>query len=310
MSLPTHQDMMLPLLRLVADGKEHRASDAVERLADEFGLSEEERRTVLASGRRTVMEDRVGWARTYLKQAGLIDQTRRGWFHITEAGRTLLAEKPERVDTTLLRRYPAFCAFLNRSRNGVEPQPGPMPPATNIDDPAVQVPPREAIARAYDALRSEVEAELLQWVKRGSPRFFEQLVVDLLIAMGYGGSRADAGRAVGQSGDGGIDGIINEDRLGLDVIYLQAKRWEAAVGRPEIQKFVGALQGVRASKGVFITTSSFTKDARDYARNLPVKIILIDGALLAALMFDHGVGVARVESFEIKRLDGDYFEEL
>jgi restriction system protein len=164
------------------------------------------------------------------------------------------------------------------------------------------------MALAYQRVRKELEAELLEQVKAASPVFFERLVVDLLVAMGYGGSRQDAGRAIGRSGDGGIDGMIKEDRLGLDVIYVQAKRWEGVVGRPEIQKFAGALQGQRASKGVFITTSSYTKDAVEYANVIATKIILVDGETLASLMFDYNVAVARIGTYELKRIDTDYFE--
>lgn len=311
MPIPDYQSLMLPLLELLGDGKPHAMRELTDALAARFLLSEAERAEQIPSGTQALFDNRVGWAKSYMKQAGLIEYPARATARITEAGKVLLATRPERLDNRVLSQYPSFVAFRDRSRAS-KPQdddsnqlnPDPAPDRTSLLDPS------ERIAEASRELRASVEADLLERVRSVSPRFFERIVVDLLLAMGYGGSRVDAGRAVGQSGDGGIDGIINEDRLGLDVIYLQAKRWEATVGRPEIQKFVGALQGVRASKGVFITTSNFTKDARDYAKNLSVKIILIDGSMLAALMFDHGVGVTRVESFEVKRVDGDYFEEL
>jgi restriction system protein len=168
--------------------------------------------------------------------------------------------------------------------------------------------PEERMATAYQTLRADLQADLIEQVKSASPPFFERLVVDLLLAMGYGGSRQDAGRAIGKSGDGGIDGIIKEDKLGLDVIYIQAKRWEGTVGRPEVQKFAGALQGHRASKGVFITTSSFTREAEEYANAINTKLILINGAVLTELMIDHNVGVATTGTYELKRVDADYFE--
>ncbi|MCS6996325.1 MAG: restriction endonuclease [Casimicrobiaceae bacterium] len=306
--IPSYQDFMLPLLRLMADGQERKLSEVITPLADQFELSTEERKALLESGQQTILENRIGWAKTYLKQAGLLEITRRGWFRISDAGRELLAKAPPRIDLNLLNQFPEFRAFRARSRPEAKRGLPSDENATSVAELSSSVSPAEALSAAYRQLRDEVESELLALVRKASPRFFEQLVVDLMLAMGYGGSRQEAGRAIGQSGDGGIDGVINEDRLGLDKIYLQAKRWDGTVGRPEIQKFAGALQGQRASKGVFITTSSFTKDAIEYARSISSTIILIDGETLAALMYDHGVGVARDLVYEIKRIDGDYFE--
>lgn len=286
MAIPDYQTLMLPVLRLAADGKEHRFRDAVEVLADAFDLTDEERNVLLPSGTQLVFASRVGWARTYLKQAGLLEAPRRGYFAITERGRGLLAERPARIDTKLLERYPEFMEFKSRKRDRSESG---KDVAADQDET-----PDDALARAYQKLRSDLEVRLLQQVKELSPSFFERLVVDLLVKMGYGGSREDAGHAIGRGGDGGVDGIINEDRLGLDVIYLQAKRWEGTVGRPEIQKFAGALQGQRARKGVFITTSSFSREAEDYAAFIDTRIVLIDGERMARLMADHGVGVSTV----------------
>ncbi len=304
MAIPDYKTLMLPVLKLASDGKEHKFSQAVEALADEFGLTTEERVELLPSGSQAVFNNRVGWARSYLKQAGLLTTPKRGFFTITQTGVELLATNPIQVDTSVLERYPEFIEFKNRKRDKCENE-------SQIEssfDPESTLTPEDALASAYKKLSLTLESEILNAVKESSPSFFERLVVDLLVKMGYGGSRQDAGRALGKSGDGGIDGIINEDRLGLDVIYIQAKRWEGSVGRPEIQKFAGALQGQRARKGVFITTSFFTKDAREYASVIESKIILIDGEHLSKLMAEHNVGVSTVGQYQVKKLDSDYFD--
>jgi restriction system protein len=244
----------------------------------------------------------VGWARSYLKQAGLLASPRRGYFTITQAGRDLLATEPPKINLALLEQYPEFVEFRTRKRADNQTT-EPAEPEQPSDDT-----PEDALAAAYTKLRKALEAEILAAVKDASPSFFERLVVDLLVKMGFGGNRQDAGKALGKSGDGGIDGIINEDRLGLDVIYIQAKRWEGTVGRPEIQKFAGALQGQRARKRVFITTSGFSREAREYAAMIESKLILIDGDYLARLMAEHGVGVSTVGLYPVKRLDSDYFD--
>lgn len=296
---------MLPVLKLASDGNEHKFSKAVEELADEFNLSTEERNELLPSGSQAVFHNRVGWARSYLKQAGLLASPKRGFFTITQKGKELLATNPSRVDASTLEQYPEFIEFKNRKKEKGEE--GETELASSSEQESTLT-PEDALASAYNKLRSALESELLIAVKESSPSFFERVVVDLLVKMGYGGNRQDAGRALGKSGDGGIDGIINEDRLGLDVIYIQAKRWEGVVGRPEIQKFAGALQGQRARKGVFITTSSFTKEAREYASVIETKIILIDGEHLSKLMAEHNVGVSTVGQYEVKKLDSDYFD--
>jgi restriction system protein len=303
MAIPDYQTIMLPLLQVAGDEREHRFRDTVEQLATQLELSDAERGELLPSGTAPVFDNRVGWARTYLKQAGLLQSPRRGVFQITSTGKLLLAEKPDRINVSLLERYSEFQAFRTRKRdrNEVEVLEAEFAP---IEDQT----PEDALAAAYQKLRKNLEADLLEQIRAASPTFFERVVIDLLVAMGYGGSRKDAGRAIGKSGDGGIDGIIKEDRLGLDVIYVQAKRWEGVVGRPEIQKFAGALQGQRANKGVFITTSSFTREASDYANIINTKIILIDGERLAGLMVDHNVGVSLLGVYELKKIDSDYFE--
>ena len=304
MAIPTYQTLMLPVLKMAADGVEHKFSHAVEALADQFNLSTEERSELLPSGSQAVFNNRVGWARSYLKQAGLLTSPKRGFFAITQTGKELLATKLEKIDISVLEKYPEFIEFKNRKKDKSGNE-------TQVDISTEQesnLTPEDALASAYKQLRSALESEVLSSVKETSPSFFERLVVDLLVKMGYGGSRQDAGKALGKSGDGGIDGIINEDRLGLDVIYIQAKRWEGSVGRPEIQKFAGALQGQRARKGVFITTSFFTKEAIEYAALIESKIILIDGAHLSRLMAEHNVGVSTVGQYEVKKLDSDYFD--
>lgn len=305
MPIPDYQTLMLPLLRIASDGQEHRFRDAVEQLATEYQLTDDERAELLPSGTAPLFDNRVGWARTYLKQAGLIQSRKRGVFQLTENGRALLAERPQRIDVALLDRYEDFRAFKTRRRNrDLEPGEPALPELPDSDDQT----PEDALAAAYQKLRSSLEGDLLEQIKAASPSFFERLVIDLLVAMGYGGSRQDAGRAIGKSSDGGIDGIIKEDKLGLDVIYVQAKRWEGTVGRPEIQKFAGALQGQRAGKGVFITTSNYSREAEDYASLINTKIILIDGALLTSLMFEHNVAVTPIGMYELKKIDSDYFD--
>ena len=304
MAIPDYQKLMLPVLKLAADEKEHKFSQAVEDLADEFALSMEERNELLPSGSQAVFNNRVGWARSYLKQASLLASPKRGFFIITAKGIDLLKTNPEKIDISVLEQYPEFIEFKNRKKDKSETDTK-VEASTETES---TLTPEDALASAYKKLRATLESEILSSVKESSPFFFERLVVDLLVKMGYGGNRQDAGKALGKSGDGGIDGIINEDRLGLDVIYIQAKRWEGTVGRPEIQKFAGALQGQRARKGVFITTSSFTNEAREYASLIESKIILIDGEHLSRLMVEHNVGVSTVGQYEVKKMDSDYFD--
>ena len=298
---------MLPLLRLAADGKEHRSRDAIECLAQDFALTDEERSEMLPSGTAPLFDNRVGWARTYLKQAGLLTSPKRGVFQITERGKALLAKGPAQINVATLEQFEEFRAFRERRRDTTAENNAAAPRQAEQESPATQT-PEDQLAFAYGRLRSELELDLLEQVKSVTPVFFERLVIDLLVGMGYGGSRQDAGRAIGKSGDGGIDGIIKEDKLGLDVIYVQAKRWEGTVGRPEIQKFAGALQGQRASKGVFITTSTYSREAVEFANLINTKIILIDGQQLAAMMIDHNVGVSTIGMYELKKIDSDYFE--
>ncbi len=307
MPIPDYQTLMLPVLQLASDGQEHKFRDAVEQLSLYFQISDAEQMEMLPSGTQSVFGNRVGWARSYLKQAGLLTTPRRGYFAITERGRQVLKTNPPKLTAALLGQYPEFQAFKTRRR----------PKADAADRMAEFSPdfmldntPEDILASAYRLLRQNLEQEVLDTIKELPPTFFEKLVIDLLVKMGYGGNRQDAGRAIGKSGDGGIDGFINEDRLGLDVIYIQAKRWETNVGRPEIQKFAGALQGQKARKGIFITTSGFTREARDYASAIETRIILVDGERLATLMVEHNIGVSLMGVYEVKKIDLDYFEGI
>lgn len=307
MPIPDYQTLMLPVLRVVSDGQEHRFRNVVETLANEYQLTDEERTALIPSG-GALFDNRVGWARTYLKQAGVVESRKRGYFNITERGKALLAESPARIDNSTLNRYPEFATFRQKKTGDAQATVTPvLQPDVNAPDVDGST-PEESFAQAYQRLRSNLEVELLDQVKASTPSFFERLVIDLLVAMGYGGSRQDAGSVIGRSGDGGIDGTIKEDKLGLDVIYVQAKKWEGSVGRPEIQKFAGALQGQRANKGVFITTSTFTREGKDFASSITSKIILVDGEELVQLMVDHNVGVSTVSTFDVKKVDSDYFE--
>ena len=267
--MPDYQKCMLPLLRFAADEKEHSARQAVEALANQFRLSENERRDLLPSGRQPIFNNRVGWAGTYLRKAGLLQSTRRGHFSITRRGLDVLRDQPKTIDKQFLDQFEEFREFRSRSARSSAQETGyQTTDAASGHDDESSATPREVLEDAYQRLRDELAGDILEQVKAASPRLFEELIVELRVNMGYGGSRKDAGQAVGRGGDEGIDGIIKEDRLGLDTVYLQAKRWEQTVGRPEIQRFADALQGQRARKGVFITTSNFSREARDYASQL------------------------------------------
>jgi restriction system protein len=275
MAIPDFQTIMLPLLRHLEDGRERGNQETLDYLARYFGLADEELAQLLPSGRVRLFVNRVAWAKTHLKAGGLLDSPRRGFYKITSRGREVLKRNPDRVDLRVLRTFPEYQEFRTSKREG-NLQEATLEAETLKDQD--QLTPEEHLEYGYQKVREDLAAELLRRVKDASPAFFERVVVELLVAMGYGGSRQDAGRTVGRSGDGGIDGVIKEDRLGLDVIYVQAKRWEATVGRPEIQKFAGALQGQRAKKGVFITTSDFSNDAEEYAARIDTRIVLINGS--------------------------------
>jgi restriction system protein len=302
MAVPDYQSLMLPLLKITGDQQEHGLGEVIDTLALQFELTDADRQEILPSGRQGKFDNRVGWARTYLKKAGLIESTGRARFCITDCGLEVLRSNLVGINTKFLRQYPEFLEFQTTSR-----QSNKRDDEEEAEEPGQT--PEEILESSYQGLRHDLAQELLERVKNSLPRFFENLVVDLLVAMGYGGSKADAGQAVGRSGDGGIDGIIKEDKLGLDVVYIQAKRWEGTVGRPVVQAFAGSLEGQRARKGVLITTSQFSQDARDYVTRIEKKIVLIDGEQLAQLMIDHNIGVAEVASYVVKRADLDYFGE-
>lgn len=306
MPIPDYQALMLPVLTVAAEGA-IRVPAAAETVADRLGLSDEEREEMLPSGKQRVLHNRIHWAKFYMTKAGLIASPQRGVFVATEAGTALLNQQPARIDVERLKAYPAFRAFYDQTGTSQ-----PIDQAAAVAEATASgATPEEQIDAASGLLASALKADLLARIIEQSPAFFERLIVELLVAMGYGGSHEDAARRLGKSGDGGIDGIIDEDRLGLDRIYVQAKRYApgSAVGRPEIQGFVGSLVGLGASKGVFVTTSSFSKQAQDYARGLQQRIILIDGERLCDLMIEFDVGVRRYRSIEVKRIDEDFFSE-
>ena len=305
MAIPDYETVMLPLMQFVSDGKDHSINDATNHLSDLFKLTPEEREQRIPSGQSSYIKNRTGWAKTYLKKAGLLSSPKRGVIQITDRGRKILSQKPERLNRAFLEQFPEFVEFQERSNAEAKPE------SAEVATVEKQT-PEEAIEHSYTQLRSQLADELLEQIKGCSSDFFERLVVVVIVAMGYGGSHRDAAKATQRSNDGGIDGIIKQDRLGLDTIYIQAKKWDESrpIHRPEIQKFAGALQGVRARKGIFITTSTFSEGACEYVATIDSKIVLIDGTQLAQLMIDHGIGVTPHQTYEIKRLDSDYFEQV
>ena len=286
---------MLPLLKYCNDGKDHTNIEALDALAKDFNLSEDERKQLLPSGQQRVFDNRVAWARAHMKMAGLLENARRGIFHITTRGKEVLSQNLTGLNLHFLRQYPEYQEAREKPKDSLP-----------LKEEEIHT-PEEQIEQAYELLRENLSSELLFQLKTASPAFFEKVVVDVLVKMGYGGSLKDAGKAIGRSGDEGIDGIINEDRLGLDSIYIQAKKWDGTISRPEIQKFAGALQGKRARKGVFITTSDFSAGAKEFVSNIESKIILIDGKQLTNLMIEYGVGVSNEAVYELKKLDSDFF---
>ncbi len=300
MAIPDFQSIMLPLLRLAGDGEIHNITNATEKLADEYNLSEDERSRLIPSG-SPKFYNRVGWAKTHLKKAGLLEYPKRGYFKITRRGQDVLEENPPQINMVYLKKFPEFVAFRQTHHKD------------ELEEESVEendkLTPDEALENAYQKIRLDLADELLDTIISSPPAFFEKLVVDLLVAMGYGGTHRDAARAVGGVRDGGIDGIIDEDRLGLESIYIQAKKWqrETKVSRPNVQAFVGALTGNNSNKGVFITTSDFTNDALSYVSGLNIKVILINGDRLANLLIDYDIGVSTRIRYEIKNLDSDYF---
>ena len=302
MPIPDYQLLMLPVLRFAGDRKEHSVSEFRQRVAAEFNLSEQELAERLASDSQTVFANRIGWAVQYLKAAVTLESVKRGVYQISDRGLALLKGKPSEITVKTLRQFPEFTEFHEKAS---APSAATTAPASET-----KATPEESLEQSYQTLREALAIELLETIKNGTPAAFEKIVVDLLVAMGYGGSVEDAGKVVGKSGDGGIDGIIKQDKLGLDFLYVQAKRWKDVVGSPEVMKFSGSLTKKHANRGVFITTSFFSKDALEYIEEMPQRIILIDGRRLASLMIEHNVGVAPAKTYTLKRLDQDYFENL
>lgn len=306
MSIPDYQALMLPVLELAAKG-ETRVPLAAQAIADKLGLTEKERDELLPSGKQRLLHNRVHWAKFYMSKAGLINSPKRGVFVASASGKALLDKGPQVINVETLKAYPSFADFYKNDENGEQSENVAAAfAATNSD-----VTPEEQIDAAHAMLSEALKIELLQRVLDQSPVFFERLIVDLLVAMGYGGSHEDAARQLGKSGDGGIDGVIDEDRLGLDRIYVQAKRYSpgSVVGRPEVQSFVGSLVGLGANRGVFVTTSTFSKQAVDYVKGLQQRVILMDGSRLADLMLEFGVGVRTSRLVEVKRIDEDFFSD-
>lgn len=303
--IPKYEEIMLPFLEYLSDGNEHSLSEIHNALEKQFELADTELRELLPSGRQPIFRNRVGWARTYLKKAKLLVSPKRAHFKISERGLDLLKENPKAITSKFLTRYEEFVEFQSIKKDRKDSNPISQPQLMINADQT----PEELLEMAYQKLHSELSKEVLEIVKSCSPAFFERLVVDLLIAMGYGGSRRDAGQAMGRSGDGGIDGIIKEDKLGLDVIYLQAKKWENTVPVKEIRDFTGALASKKAKKGIFITTSNFPQSVYEFVTQVEYKIILIDGERLADLMIENNVGLSIMNTYHVKTIDSDYFEE-
>ncbi len=301
MAVPDYQSFLLPILKLAADEKEHSSGQALETIPTQFNLSEEDKNQLLPSGRQRTIDNRISWAITYLKKAGLLQSINRGTFKITERGLEVLRRNPPSLNKNFLMQYQEFREFQNIDQGDERVAPA---PESSVET------PEEILENSYNSLQAQLAKDLLDKVKASPPKFFENLVLDLLLAMGYGGSRKDAAEAVGKAGDEGIDGIIKEDRLGLDAIYVQAKRWDGVVGRPLVQGFAGSLDVHRSNKGILITTSGFTADAKSFAERVNKKtIILIDGQRLTELMIEHNIGVAEIHKYSIKRVDNDYFDE-
>jgi restriction system protein len=300
MPVPDFQSLMLPLLEFAGDGKEHTSDEANEYLAKKFNLTEDDIKELIPSGYQTKFSNYVSWARSYFKMAGLFESPKRGILKITNEGLKVLSTKPEKINIKFLKTMPGF---IERNKGIIKEE------GKDSENEVDKKTPQELIDSGYKQIRTSLVQDILSQIKTCSPTFFERLVVELLVKMGYGGTNEEAGKRIGKSGDEGIDGIIKEDKLGLDTIYIQAKRWDGIVGRPEIQKFAGALMGQKAKKGVFITTSKFTNDALDYVTKIDNKIVLIDGDQLAQYMIDYDLGVSTVFSYDIKKIDSDYFSE-
>jgi restriction system protein len=305
MSIPDYQAFMKPVLQFLADGKEHPHRECALHVKKIMKLSEEDVQQLLPSGQQTLFANRIGWARTYLSKAGLISVPKRGHAVITEKGKAFLKKNPPKITSDTLKQFPEFLKFVNPGKKAAEKSSD----SQSNNSLNGEKTPEEELEAIHEKLKTDVEDELLVKLKESSPEFFEKTVVDVLLKMGYGGSKKEAGMAIGRSGDEGIDGVISEDRLGLDKIYIQAKRWSNVVGRPVVQAFAGALQGKKARKGVIITTSHFAQTAYDFVNDIDNKIVLIDGRQLVRYMTELDIGVETAQVYKIKRIDSDYFED-
>lgn len=305
MSVPGYQEFMLPLLKIAADGKEHTVADAMKRLAEGFKISEQDQELMLPSGVQTRFYNRVTWALTYLSKSLLVEKTGRGRFRIAARGSDVLKNNPTRIDNKFLNQFPEYQTFkTKRAEKAVQTK-------KNSDDEIDEtITPEERLESAHQELREALADDVLRRVRAESPKFFENLVIRLLVSMGYGGGQVDRAQVTGKSGDEGIDGVIREDRLGLDMVYVQAKKWDNTVGPGEIDKFVGSLMRKRATKGVFITSGTFTDGATRAGKEAAVKVRLIDGEELAELMIDYNVGVAVSDNYVLKKVDSDFFEAV
>jgi restriction system protein len=294
---------MLPIMKIAADGEEHTARELRQRIGDQLGLSEQERKQLLPSGTQPVFTNRIAWARSHLTMAGMLEKTGKGRFRITQRGKDALSSNPSTINMRFLLQFPEYAEARRKAKTDTAVD---VPLETTVSENAS---PQERIELAFRELNTSLTTELREKLASIDPFRFEQVVLDLLVKMGYGGSKKEAAQVTQRTGDEGIDGLINEDRLGLDVIYIQAKRWKHNIGRPDIQNFVGALAGKKAAKGIFITTSEFHDNARDYVAGLHQKLILIGGRRLAELMIEHNIGVAQEHPYVVKKIDSDYFDE-
>lgn len=305
MAVPTFEEFMLPSLLVMSDRQTRKIGEIIELVVNQMSLSEDDKKEMVPSQVEPRYVNRIGWAIYYIMRANLLGRPKRGYYIITQLGLDTLSTKPETINVDYLMKFEEFRIFHSLGRKNTNQV---VSKNESLELSTTRT-PQESIQVAFDELYASLASDLLDVIKKVPPSFFEKLVVDLLLAMGYGGSRAEAGRAVGQSGDGGIDGIIDEDKLGLDKVYIQAKRWDNVVGRPELNKFVGSLAGVHADKGVFITTSDYTKEAKEYIGKVGKNISLINGEKLVELMIEHNIGVSESTRFIVKRIDSDYFPE-
>jgi restriction system protein len=303
MPIPDFQFLMLSIMKVAQDGAEHTARELRQRIGDDLGLTDAERKELLPSGTQPVLTNRIAWARVHLTMAGLLEKTGKGRFRITQRGKEALSSNPSTINMRFLFQFPEYAEARNKAKTDTAVEPASHASTSEVAS------PQERIELAFRELNNSLTTELRSKLASIDPFRFEQVVLDLVVKMGYGGSKKEAAQVTQRTADEGIDGLINEDRLGLEAICIQAKRWKHKVGRPEIQNFVGAIAGKKAGKGIFITTSDFHENAREYATSLHQKLVLIDGRRLAELMIEHNIGVAPEQPYIIKNVDTDYFEE-